>query len=551
MAGFRQDLRFALRMLVRNPGFTLVALVTLALGIGAGTAMFSVLNAVLLRPLPYEDAGRLVLMWETSPELPTMSVAYPDFVDWRLQSQAFEGLAAYNRFHSMNLTGTEIPERLSTALISAHLLDVLRQPPALGRGFTAEDDQVGAEPVVILGHALWERRFASDPGVVGQMLTLDGRGHTVVGVMPEGYRFPSGVEIWVPLGQFVDEGMLDRGNHPGLFVVGRLAPGVELEQAQSEMETIGMRLEESYPDSNTGVRAGVVPLREVLVRGIRPTLMVLFGAVGFVLLIGAGLMMKSFLQLVQVNPGFQADGLLTMQVSLPRQSYPDGPALQRFHQQVTEQLASIPGVTSAAVVNPLPFGPGGWIYIPYRQHPEQMREVSLILRSDLDPGSLTAAARDAVLAVDPNQPVFGAQPMADLVAASTSQRRFAFALMGTFAGVGLFLALAGIYGVMAFLAARRTREFGVRMALGARPPDILRMMVGQGVRLAVIGLVLGIAGALALHRVMAGMLFQVSATDPLIFAVLSLIMVAVVALASLVPALRAARVDPMVALRYA
>src|SRR5438445_9207401 len=279
------DLKYAFRQLLKNPGFTAVAVLTLALGIGANTAIFSVVNAVLLRPLPYPESERLVWLSERGPNFPTMSISYPNFSDWRAQQTVFDHIGVYN-WGSYNLTGKGEPYRLTGIRISADALAALRAKPSLGRLFDNADDQPGAPGLVLLSHGLWQSRFGADAGMVNHPITLDGRPYIVVGVMPAGFAFPSRTDLWLPVGPLSsEESWKSRGNHPGLFGVARLKPGVTLERARAEMETIAVRLEQQYPDSNKNNRVRVEPLLDNYVRNVRPALWTLLGAVGLVLLI--------------------------------------------------------------------------------------------------------------------------------------------------------------------------------------------------------------------------------------------------------------------------
>ncbi|MDQ3667089.1 MAG: ABC transporter permease, partial [Acidobacteriota bacterium] len=280
-----QDVRYGARMLLKNPGITFVVILALALGIGANTAIFSVINAVLLRPLPYHESDRLVALNERSAVLDVMSISYPNFTDWRNQNQVFEKIGVYNR-NSYNLTGAGEVERIPTAQVSADLFSALRVNAAIGRVFTNEEDKPGGTPVVVLSHGLWQRRFGGQMSILNQALTLNAKSYTVIGVMPQGYLYPSRVEMWVPVGQLSgDSNWQQRGNHPGLFAVARLKPGVTLAQAQADLDNIAANLEKQYPDSNAGNRVGIRPLLEIYVSDARSTLWVLFGAVAFVLLI--------------------------------------------------------------------------------------------------------------------------------------------------------------------------------------------------------------------------------------------------------------------------
>src|SRR3989454_977077 len=280
-----QDVRYGARMLLKNPGITFVVILALALGIGANTAIFSVVNAVLLRPLPYDEADRLVLLAETSKVMPEISVSYPNFSDWRNQNHVFEKIGVYNR-SSYNLTGSGEAERIITGQVSADLFSALRANAAIGRVFTNEEDKPGGTPVVLLSYGLWQRRFGGQSSILNQPLTLNGKSYTVIGVMPQGYQFPSRVEMWVPVGQLSGQSMWQaRGNHPGLYGVARLKPGVTLAAAQADMDNIAANLEKQYQDSNAGNGVKVQPLLEVFVSDVRRALWVLFAAVGFVLLI--------------------------------------------------------------------------------------------------------------------------------------------------------------------------------------------------------------------------------------------------------------------------
>ncbi|HKN47121.1 MAG TPA: ABC transporter permease, partial [Candidatus Polarisedimenticolia bacterium] len=505
MGALIQDLRYGLRTLAGSPGFTAVAVLTLALGIGACTAIFSVVNVLLLRPLPYVEPDRLVVICEQGPDLPEMSVAYPNFLDWQAESRSFERLAAF-RFVNLNVTGGDAdPERVDGRSVTFAFLATLGAPPVLGRDFIREDDRPGAEPVAILGNAFWKRRFAADPGVVGRNILLDGRSYTVIGVAPARLRFLGEPDVWAPLGLDADR-FMERGEHPGIYVVGRLGPGVTLAAARAELDGIAKRLEAQYPDSNAAHRIGVTAAPDYFVRDIRPILLVLLGAVGFVLLIacvnvanlmlargiardreiavrvalgagrrrlvrmllteslllsslgaalgillafwgvdllaaavppdfplperigidgpvlaftlvvavltgilsglapalrtsrvelsrtlkeggrgstaghtrlrqalvvsetalalvlliGAGLAMKSFLHLARVDPGLNPENVLTLRISLPESRYPDGPGQARFFKRALERIETLPGVVAAGMITPLPFTGEGW-----------------------------------------------------------------------------------------------------------------------------------------------------------------------------------------------
>ncbi|HKN83918.1 MAG TPA: ABC transporter permease, partial [Pyrinomonadaceae bacterium] len=280
-----QDARYGSRMLLKNPGVTIIVTIALALGIGANTAIFSVVNAVLIRPLPYEESDRLVFLNEKSAVLDEMSISYPNFTDWREQNHSFEKIGVYNR-GSYNLTGAGEPERIITAQMSADLFSVLRVNALYGRVFTNDEDKPGGAPVVVLSYALWQRRFGGQTSILNQAITLNGKSYSVIGIMPQSFAYPSRAEMWVPVGQLSGQASWkSRGNHPGLYGVARLKPGVTFEQADADMNTIAANLEKQYPDQNAGNRVRLRPLLEIFVVDVRRALWVIFAAVGFVLLI--------------------------------------------------------------------------------------------------------------------------------------------------------------------------------------------------------------------------------------------------------------------------
>ncbi|MGH9936244.1 MAG: ABC transporter permease [Blastocatellia bacterium] len=798
-----QDLRYGARMLLKKPGFTLIAIITLALGIGANTALFSVVNAVLLRPLPYQQPDRLVILWERTP-MGEASVAYPNFVDWRERNQVFEQITAFRR-DSFNLTGAGETERLNGRMVSAGFFATFGKQPPRGRDFTAADDQPGAAAAVILSHDFWQRRFGGDGKIVGSQLTLSNRVFTVIGIAASDFRFGAGADVFVPLGLHADR-FRERGEHPGIYVVGRLKPGVNMEQARAGMDTIMAALGEQFPDTNKDRRAHLESLYDNTVQDVRPALFILLGAVGFVLLIacanvanlllsaaaarrkeialraalgagrrrvvrqlltesvllslcggllgallaiwgtealiafvpegiprleeaevdlralgftlllaaltslifglapalqatrfdldevlkegergstgrrsrvrnllvvsevalalvlliGAGLMIRSFRQLRQVETGFEATNLLTMNLSLT--VTPDEAAkAHNFLDQLGQKLRQLPGVQTAAISSGMPFAattedsfylagddpndpraekvavvyltspeylqtlgirllrgryftprdragstpvvvidetlarkhfpdqnPIGkrldglvieqpeiigvvgqvkhyglegrapvehQLYLPLAQIPPQSlpsvaRRINVLLRTAGDPLGVAAAARGEAQALNANQPVFNVRTMERLVADSIAGQRFSLVLLALFAGLALALAAVGIYGVMSSVVEQRRREIGIRLALGAQRRDVLRLIAKQGLAMAVIGVAVGLIASLALTRLMATLLFGVSATDPLTFAGVAALLIAVAALACYVPARRAMKTDPLVALRY-
>src|SRR3954452_1569480 len=806
-ADLSQDVRYGARMLLKNPAFTAIAVLALALGIGANSAIFSVVNTLLLRPLPYKNPGQLVVIWENATHLgfPKNTPSPANFLDWQKQATLFEGMAAFAE-RTFNLTGVGEPERLEGRRVSATLFDLLGVRPIVGRGFVPEEDKPGTR-VALLNESLWRRRFGSDPGVIGRALALNGESYTVVGVLPNRVRLPAFGNwrdpVWVPLA-FPAEEAASRGNH-FLEIIGRMKPGVSLEQARAEMATIMARLAQQYPEDNTRIGTVVNALHEEIVGNMKPALLILLGAVAFVLLIacanvanlllaraaarhkeialrlalgadrtrltkqllvesvmlsllggivglllayaglrvltrfipadvanaeminidikvlvftllvalvtglvfglapasqaahfnindtlkeggrdsgagprgkrlrsalviaevavsfilliGAGLLINSFMHLRNLDPGFRADHLLALNVDLSETKYPDNPKRTAFFDEVVRRIQALPGVRSVAVAGNLPFtyngdsmpigaegipdqppdqrsdvvfraiGPGyfstmglplvrgrdfndqdtldtalavvvsektarhywpnddpigkrikngsatadaAWrtiigvvkdvrqndfiaepkmqMYFTYRQLRSLMPN-ALIVRTAVDPLSLATSVRNAIWAVDKDQTVANIDSMEHIVAGAVARQRFSMRLLASFAGIALVLAAVGIYGVMSYSVAQQTREIGIRMALGAQRGDVLKMTVKQGLKLVGVGLGIGLVSAFILTRVMASLLFGISATDPTTFISISLVLMAVAILANLIPALRATRVDPMIALR--
>jgi predicted permease len=808
------DLRFALRQLRRNPGFAAIAVVALALGIGANTAIFSVFNAVLLRPLPYRAPDRLVQIWERNEKLdvgiPLIPTSAANFADWRAQSTSFEGLGAF-RYVGLALSGEATPTRIWGGAVSPGLLSVLGVSPLLGRTFLPDEERPGHDNVVLLGYDLWRRRYHQDPAVVNQQLMLDGHSYTIVGVMPAGFQFPlpsffpiltrARAEVWVPYA--IDPAASSRDNRQ-LGVIGRLRPGVTVEHARGEMATIATRLAAAYPARDQDFTTWLVPLHEQAVGGVRPLLSILLGAVGLILLIacanvanlqlaranarqrelavrraigassgqivrqllvesillaviaavagvglagwilqllvsrlpasfprgteigldgrvlgftlllailtglafgiapaleagradlseplreggrgatggrgrrrvlrgfviseialalvllvGAGLLVRSLVQLYRVNPGFDPEGLVTVGIELPRDRYTDPAAGAAFFHRLIAAIRSTPAASDVAASTLVPFdedeeidafrieghspettttrGPlarsrsvdgdyfhtlrlpvlqgrafderddqsappvavvnrmlaerywpgqdavgkrvtfgdsagGPWttivgvvgnavhsgldvapqpeIYTPVVQTP-QFPAMTVLVRTG-DPMGAVRAVRTALHDLDPSIPVAEVRTMRALIDQSLGQRRIAMLLLGLFALLALALASLGIYGVMAYSVAARTHEIGVRLALGATMGDVLRMVMGDGMRLAATGLAIGIVAAAGITRVLGSLLYGVRPLDAGTFGGVALLLGCVALAASWVPAGRAARSDPMRALR--
>ncbi|HWN99498.1 MAG TPA: ABC transporter permease [Blastocatellia bacterium] len=804
-----QDIRYGLRMLFKSPAVTGVAILSLALGISANTVIFSVINTVLLKSLPYTDADGIVLVWGDTPNEGTHrnQVSATDVDDWRNQNSVFEDVVTYSSWRPI-LSGAVQAERVPAMQVGDGYFKIMKGEPILGRIFLPEEQEDGKDFVVVLGHGLWQRSFGGDPNVVGKTVLLNSRPYTVVGVMAADFQsLPTSLideraEFYRPVAEPHDN---EERSSRHLRAIARLKPGVPLAQARSEMNVIASRLEQQYPKDNTGYGVRLVSLAEDTVGGLRPTLLMLFGAVAFVLLIAcanvgnlllarsaarqkeiairsalgaarrrlvrqlltesvmlamaggglglllalwgtslveslgskvnpmlnsisidlrvlgftvaislltgvvfglvpalhlskpdlieslkeggrssgsgasrnrlrgalvvsevamalvllisAGLLIKTVIRLRDVNTGFNPENLLTMNMALPNIKYPKAPAWIAFYNQLLERIQSLPGVKSAGVTSVLPLSgnfdgrglavetrpkprgeeisvdlyiatpgylkamgtpllkgrsineqdveasplvalvnqtmaeelwpnddpigkrikfpgsekrPQPWrtvvgvvsdvaqygldkkppmqMYLPESQFPTSF--MTLVVRTSSDPAGMAGAIRNEILAVDSDQAVFKVATMEQLLGDSISLRRFSMLLLIVFAGVALTLAAVGIYGVISYSVTQRSHEIGIRMALGASRKDILKLVVGQGMTLTLAGVIVGLAAALALTRVMAGLLFGVSATDPLTFVLISVVLAGVALAACFVPARRATRVDPMVALRY-
>ncbi len=788
-----QDLRYGARMLLKNPGFTLIAVITLALGIGANTAIFSVVNAVLLRPLPYQEPERLVAFRSNE--------SFLDLTDIKAWCQSFAEVGGEAQA-PLDYTGGGEPLRWSAGLVTGGFFRALGAQPLLGRVITEEDDRMGGPFVIVLGHAMWQRQFGGDPGVVGKTIMLSGNSYAVVGVMPPDFKSPRGaIEVWAPVQVALNVAPY-RGVHI-LRTYARLKPGVTIDQAQSEMGAIDKRLAEAFPAENKRRQTALISLHDRVVGQVKPALLIFFGAVGLVLLIacvnfanlllaraaargqelvvrvalganrprltrqlltesvliallggaagvalavwgvellvamkpanlprletigvdsrallftlvvsvltgvvfglapvwqstrvnvsdalkeggrggvgaakhrlrsalvaieialalvlltGAGLLINSFWRLRNVQPGFDADNLLTAGIALPEARYREIPAQAQFRRLLLEEVNSLPGA-QAALVSELPLtgaylthdflvegqqlsageepdvqtlsvegdyfrvmripllsgrdfttqdnekaplvgvvnqslarrffkeenpvgkrvrwargDPKIWItivgvagdikhfgldepeepalYTPYAQSGVAWKRwMNLVVRVEGDAAALAGAVKSRVWKVDGRIPVPEARTMIEVMGASVEARRFNMLLLGVFAAVAMLLAAVGIYGVMSYAVTQRTREIGVRIALGARPRDVIGMVVGRGMLLTSIGAVVGVGLSLAMTRLMSGMLFGVGAKDPLTFACVSLLLAGVALMACYVPARRATKVDPMVALR--
>ena len=812
-----RDIKYTLRVLRKNPGFALVVIATLALGIGANAAMFSFVDAVLINPLRFPDSSRLVVISETNKEGTRVSLSVPNFQDWSTRSQSFQEFGAF-RYDSFNLLGVDTPRRLRGQAVTANFFHILGVQPQLGRTFTADEDKYGVTPTAVISDSLWRNTFAADPNIIGRSINLGGTGFTVIGVLPPGFEFISKTDVWAPLGGWFkpNSSWSDRGNHMGIWAIARLKPGVTVAQAETESKQIAAQLEREYPATNTGNGAFTYPLQAMIVREVRPMLILLMGAVGFVLLIacvnvaslslaratvrtpemgirlalgarrgrlmkqllteslmlavlggvagvlvgrwlldglialapvdmprlgdvqinvrvlvftaaltiltsllfgllptwqitrsnllsvfkqagrsstagpvrrrlfdillvaqialalvlltGAGLMTRTIYNLARVDPGFRADHLLTMRFDLAGKKYEEDPAQLAFVQEARSRLNALPGVESAAFTLSLPiqgsewgsvfvtsdqpapersqipiacfnpvtdnylqtmgmqllrgrffteadspssphvavinetmarhFWPNenpigkkvkqGWpewktpwrevvgvvadvklngityetplhVYLPLTQATNG--SLYLVVRTKTDPASMTASVQGALRAVEPDLPVYGVRTMDEVFKREILPQRAAMILLCAFALVSVLLAAVGIYGVISWGVVQRTREMGLRMALGAQSGDVLWLVLRRSMLLVLAGVALGLSGAFILTRVLSSilsqggsgsspLLFGVRAVDPVTFVVVPLLLSAVALLACFFPARRATKVDPMVVLRY-
>jgi putative ABC transport system permease protein len=812
MDGLSHDFRYGFRMLLKRPGLTAAAILALALGIGANTAIFSVVNGVLLRPLPYADPDRLVMIWDdfTKQDLLHISVSAPEFMDYKARMKSFSNCAAYTS-GQVNLTGAGEAQQVRATAATAGFFETLGVPPALGRSFTEDEDRPGNETVVVLSDGLWKRSFGGDPSIVGRSIMIDGRAHTVVGVARNGFTYPDQTELWAPIAFGPDNLSANQRGSRYLQVIGRLGPEATLESASAELSALTAAMREENPNNylpTSGWTAHITRLEDEIVGNIRPALLMLTAAVGFVLLIvcanvanimlvrvssrsreiairsalgagrgriarqfvaesvllaliggglglvaamwgvdvlmalsaddipratevgldwrvlafagglslatgilfglapalrfsstgqaealkeggrgggeglsgsrvrgalvgvevalalvllvGSGLFVRSLANLWAVDAGFRPENVLTLLVSLPNETYSEDERVQQFYQTALERIGTLPGVQSAGMTSLLPldgnssgtitvekyqqaadepnieadtrvvspdyframgidlvegrsfttsdrkdtdpvaivdealarkYFPEGraignrlkvggkqstlpWltvvgvsrhvlntalddagrvqIYMAYDQFPYRRagRTMSLAVRSEADPVALGRSVQSTVRSIDMDIPVASIRTMEEVVGGSIASRRLAMVLLAIFAFVALALAVVGLGGVMSYSVTQRTHEIGVRLALGARPADVVRLVVAQGMLFALAGVALGMLLTFVLMSVVSGLLFGVSPTDPATYLGMASLLVGVALVATLLPARRAARVDPMIALRY-
>jgi predicted permease len=812
-----QDIRYGVRLLLKSPGFALVAILTLALGIGANTAIFSVVNGVLLRPLPYPQPNQLVVLSEKNKSFERSSISYPNFLDWQRRNSTFAAIAAY-RSDDFSLTGSGEAERVRVGMVSAGFFEILGVSPVRGRLFTAEDDRRGSAPVALITAGLWESKFGSAPDIVGKTITMDGNGYTVIGIVPaafhlESTNFHRPKEVYVPIALDKDPLFYDRDAHEGMRAIGRLKPSVTVAAAEADMDQIARSLAAEYPDADKGAGINVVPMKKDIVGDVQPFLLMLLAAVGFVLLIacvnvanlqvsrstararefairaalgatqtrvirqlltesillalaggalglclaiwgtqaglqalpetlpraknvgldggvllftfassllagvifglapalktwrpnlqetlkesgrgasgarhraqgvfvviemamalilliGAGLMIRSLFGLWKVNPGFNPRGVLTFEVSLSPSLGANPETARAALLEMGERLKSIPGVEDVSAASgalpmwsdeELPFWLDGqpkpahesemtisifyfaqpgylgamgipllrgrfftvddnahsspvtvidesfareyfpnedpigkrihvgmydvtpeivgvvghvkqWgldqdgdanhpilaqAYMPFMQIPDRFwigpPSSRVVVRTKGSPAALVAAIREALEKMNSENLVYETRPLKEIVGDSLSNRQFSMVLLSVFAAIALLLSSIGIYGVISYVVGQRTHEIGIRIALGAQRSDVLHLMLGEGMKMAFIGVAIGVAMALGLTRLMVKMLYGISATDPMTFAGVAIVLTGVALAACYIPARRAMRVDPMVALRY-
>jgi predicted permease len=813
IAALGQDFRYALRQLRKSPGFTAVAVITLALGIGANTAIFSVVEGVVLAPLHYRDPNRLVMVWENNPRFPRVWDSYPNFQDWQRSAQSFQQMAAF-RQQQVDLTSPGTPSHLKASQITSGFFSTLGAELALGREFSPQENQPGGAPVVVISQHLWKERFGRSSALLGKSITLDGVNYSVVGVAPSGFRLIDDADVYTPIGQLDPLILNNRGSHDGIFTFARLKPGASIFQSQAEMSFIQNRLDRLYPNDNQDVGIYVEPLKQVIVGDTGQTLALLLGAVGLVLfiacanianlllarsagrsrefalrsalganharlvrqlltesvilslagaslgsliaflgirsalpamagmlprsedvtvnapvllytlivslvvgtlfglapalksgsvdvqlslkegargstavhrgaqssfvvvqvaltlvlLVGAGLLLRTIFRLWNVNPGFDTNNIVALKVGVSH-SLTKTPADARVtYEQLIERIRQIPGVEAADFTTAVPLsGQGG--YLPFwldSQKPESLQgaprigwfltgpdylrtmgmqllqgrfvseqddtkspcvavidsnfartffpdgkpightitagfaafgpcvivgivnhvkyaglldsgqanqyqayyslyqvpdqwvplnypDASIIIRTPLDAATLIPAIKAAVDETSDDQPIYNVQTMRQIISNSMSEQRFPMILLGAFAGLALLLASVGIYGMISYSVTQRVQEIGIRMALGADKGNILRLFIGQELKLVLTGVVIGSVGTLILTRILRSfshLLYGVGSRDPLTFAAVSIVLIAAAVLAGYIPSHRAANVDPMVAMRY-
>ena len=581
------DLRYGARMLTRSPAFTAIALLTLALGIGANTAIFSVVNSVLLNPFPYSDHSRLMLIRQSLPKIgidvQTRSSG-PEYFEYKEQDGIFEQVAAWEPV-SRNLTGGLEPERVAAAKVTGDLFDMLGIAPVLGRTINNGDQGPKAEPVLVLSYALWQSRFGGEASILGQKVALDDDPYTVIGVMPPNFRFDGG-SSWFAFPMELDK--LDR-KYRQFAVIARLKQGISIDQAQAELDVAARRLEQDFAGVNPeyeGRGITVTPYRDWVLGTMQPALIVLIYAVTAILLIAcvniANLLLvravkrekEIAIRTRTVSTGyFRTLGVRLLQGeefspqdrgntppviivnrTLAEKYWPDQEAVGK---RIMIVRPNRPGVSltvkgvvedSAQMSLDIPVNPE--IYFTLEQNAGAYRRMNLAVRTGANPHSLTGGIVREIQSIDKDQPVYQVQTLQELIGITIATRRLVMFLLALFSGIAMLLAAVGIYGVMTYNVSQRTHEIGIRMALGANRRDVLRLIAQRGMLLVGAGVVTGLIGAFAATRLLASLLFEVTATDPMTFVAVTAFLVAVAMAASYIPARRATRLDPIAALRY-
>ncbi len=539
METFLQDLRYGLRMLRKSPSFTAIAVLTLALGIGATTAIFSVVNGVLLRPLPYDKPDQIVRLWEADARGHRMDSTDPNFEDLRRQNHSLQGLAEYAP-GLVSVSGGSEPTRSTAVMVSRDFFPLMRVQPVIGRGFADEDQHFGAAPTALVSYSYWRQYLNSASDLASSKLAVQDQAVSVIGVLPPGFRFPENADIWMP--RELRRQLPSRNAH-NWRLLGRLRDGVAPEQAQADLATIARQIRQQY---------GLIEDLEKWFHQASRTGYANYSPVdgGYFRTLGIPLLRGRWFD---DRDTMDAPHVAIITQSLAQEKWPGqdplGQRLEFGNMDGDLRPLTVVGVVGDVRGDSLEAPPSPTIYVDYRQRPQATYRFSAVIRTDADPEVAISSACKIIRALDPNlPPTF--KTMSQVVSSLLQSRRFNLSLVGIFAGTALLLAMAGLYGVTAYAVSKRTGEFGIRLALGASVGSVLRLVLKQGIVTALVGVAIGLTGAFALTRVLGSLLFDLSTSDPATFAAVVLLLVSVALLACYIPARRAAKVDPMVALRY-